>query len=124
MSVSDFKPAPFFISQRANILRIFMFLSKQDKPVTSLAIAQELDISKALVGKLTAYLSKSDLIDTYKGVAGGFILTSEPKDITVLDMIGFTILPEEEPHGLFVLMRRMVDIYDEVTLQDLLDWDE
>ena len=118
------QPASFFASPRRNLLRIFMLLGASDKPIRGAILAKELGISLQAVEWCMKGARNNDLYIGARGASGGYSLTVKPKDITILDIIGFTILPEEEPYGLNVLMRRMVDLYDEITLQDLLDWNE
>lgn len=120
------KPASFFTSYRRNLLRIFMLLAASKKPLGGRKIAKELDISVQSVRWCLKAVEAKEFIRAARGGGeeGGYTLTTDPKDITVLDILGATILPEEEPYGLYVLMRRMVDAYDDITLQDLLDWNE
>lgn len=118
------QPASFFTSYRRNLLHVFMILAASKEPISGLALAKEVGISiQSLQWCLKAVESK-EYIRGARGKSGGYALTTDPKDITVLDIVGATILPEEEPYGLYTLMRRMVDVYDEITLQDLLDWNE
>ena len=101
-----------------------MLLGAAKEPISGKHLAKELGISLQSVEWCMKGAKNNDLYIGTRGVSGGYSLTVKPKDITVLDIIGFTILPDEEPYGLYILMRRMVDVYDEITLQDLLDWNE
>lgn len=118
------RPASLFASPRRNLLRIFMLLGASDKPINGRALAKELGISLQNVEWCMKGIRDSEIYKGVRGAAGGYSLTVKPKEITVLDIIGFTILTEEEPYGLYTLMLRIVDVYDEITLQDLLDWNE
>ncbi len=120
----EIQPSKFFNVHRSNILHIFMFLAGKEEPANGKVIAKELQISVGGFEKLARFIQRSDLITTTYGPLGGYKLTGSPEDITLLDMLGFTILPEEEPHGVHEAMLKIVNYYDTVTLQNLIDWNK
>jgi Rrf2 family protein len=58
-----------------------------EKPVTIKAIAEFHGISEPYLEQLAAILKKSGLIKSIRGAQGGYILTKDPKDIVVGDII-------------------------------------
>ena len=118
----ELKPAKFFNGHRSNILHIFMILAHEEEPVKGKTIARQLQISVKGFEKLARFLQKNTFITSTMGAYGGYKLTESPEDITMLDMLGFTIIPEEEPHGVHEAMTRITDYYDTITLQNLIDW--
>lgn len=120
----EIQPAKFFNGHRSNILHIFMYLADKNEPINGKVLAKELDISIGGFEKLARFMQKSELLATSYGPLGGYQLIGAPKDITLLDMLGFTILPNEEPHGVHEVMLRITDYYDTITLQNLIDWNK
>jgi len=62
-------------------------LSKAESPMDSETLSRELSISKSFLAKILQSLAKSDILKSYKGVNGGFILAYEPKNITMLQIM-------------------------------------
>jgi Rrf2 family iron-sulfur cluster assembly transcriptional regulator len=56
-------------------------------PVSAATIAAEQDISHPLVSKLLQRLQKAKLVESCMGVRGGFRLSREPSQISLLDVI-------------------------------------
>lgn len=112
-----------------------------EKPVTIKAIAEFYGISEPYLEQLAAILKKSGLIKSIRGAQGGYILTKDPKDIVVGDIIRVLEGPltisectaEEYPtecanadfcvsRGLWERLRESISsVLDSMTLQDMLD---
>ncbi len=120
----ELQPTPFFQSRRSNILKIFMRLAYQKDLITGKQLAEEIGVAIQTFMKLAAFLQDNSYIESLMGSYGGYKLTADPKDITLLDMIGFTILAEAEPHGVYEAMVKITGFYDTITLADLIEWDK
>jgi len=64
-----------------------ILLSKANKPQDSETLSRELSISKSFLAKILQSLAKQNILKSFKGVNGGFVLTSNAKDISMLDII-------------------------------------
>jgi len=64
-----------------------ILLSKTDKPQDSETLSNELSISKSFLSKILQTLAKQNILKSYRGVNGGFILNKQPQDITMLDIM-------------------------------------
>ncbi len=62
-------------------------LSKAKEPVDSDTLSRELSISKSFLAKILQALAKGNILNSYKGVNGGFTLKREPKDINMLEVL-------------------------------------
>jgi len=62
-------------------------LSKADSPVDSETLSNQLSIPKSFLAKILQALAKKDILNSYKGVKGGFTLVKDPKDITMLEVM-------------------------------------
>ncbi len=62
-------------------------LSKASSPKDSETLSRDLTISKSFLAKILQSLAKADILKSYKGVHGGFVLERDPKDISVLKII-------------------------------------
>ena len=51
------------------------------------SIAREQDISEKYLEQIINPLTKSGLVKSYRGAQGGYILTREPKDITIGEVL-------------------------------------
>jgi Rrf2 family protein len=49
-------------------------------------LSRELFISKSFLAKILQSLAKAQILNSYKGVNGGFALKKEPKDINMLEV--------------------------------------
>lgn len=56
-------------------------LSKASSPMDSETLSRELSISKSFLAKILQALAKNGILQSYKGVNGGFTLAKEPKEI-------------------------------------------
>jgi Rrf2 family iron-sulfur cluster assembly transcriptional regulator len=62
-------------------------LSKAKEPMDSDTLSRELSISKSFLAKILQALAKSNILNSYKGVNGGFTLKKAPQDINMLDVL-------------------------------------
>jgi len=62
-------------------------LSKSDKPLDSEKLSKELMISKSFLAKILQALARNGVLNSYKGINGGFSLKKEAKDIDLLSVI-------------------------------------
>lgn len=69
-------------------LRAIVHLDKQKKIAKSLAeIARQEKISLKYLEKIFRILKNSNLVKSQKGVKGGYLLSKNPKQMTVLDIV-------------------------------------
>lgn len=64
-----------------------ILLSSSKEPMDSETLSRELSIPKSFLAKILQSLAKAGILDSYKGVNGGFALTKEAKEITMLDVM-------------------------------------
>jgi Rrf2 family protein len=64
-----------------------ILLAKADKPSDSETLAKELDISKSFLAKILQSMARADILNSFKGVNGGFTLAKDPKEISVQQII-------------------------------------
>jgi Rrf2 family protein len=62
-------------------------LSKAKSPLDSESLSTELFISKSFLAKILQSLAKADILKSYKGVNGGFVLNKAPETINMLDVM-------------------------------------
>jgi Rrf2 family protein len=62
-------------------------LSKAKDPLDSETLSTELFISKSFLAKILQSLAKADILKSYKGVNGGFVLNKAPETINMLDVM-------------------------------------
>jgi len=62
-------------------------LSKAKDPLDSETLSKELFISKSFLAKILQSLAKADILKSYKGVNGGFVLNKAPETINMLDVM-------------------------------------
>ncbi len=62
-------------------------LSKGKDPLDSDTLSRELFISKSFLAKILQSLAKANILKSYKGVNGGFVLNKEPADINMLEIM-------------------------------------
>ena len=62
-------------------------LSKAKAPLDSETLSKELFISKSFLAKILQSLAKADILKSYKGVNGGFVLNRDPKTINMLEVM-------------------------------------
>ncbi len=69
-------------------IRIVYYLAKTERITTSIEIAEEMSIPANYVPNIVKKLRSKDLIDAVFGPKGGYRLAKDPKEITLLDVIG------------------------------------
>ena len=62
-------------------------LSKASGPMDSETLSRELAIPKSFLAKILQALAKNNILKSFKGVNGGFVLDEDPKDISMLRII-------------------------------------
>ena len=62
-------------------------LSKATSAVDSETLSKQLSIPKSFLAKILQALAKKDILKSYKGVNGGFILNRDAKDISMLEIM-------------------------------------
>jgi len=62
-------------------------LAKAKDPLDSETLSKELFISKSFLAKILQSLAKANILKSYKGVNGGFVLNKEPSTINMLDVM-------------------------------------
>jgi Rrf2 family protein len=69
-------------------IRCVLYLSKkQDQPTVVEEIAQEMSIPKSFLSKIVQKLSRADILESFRGIKGGFKLARKPAEISLLDVI-------------------------------------
>ena len=64
-----------------------ILLAKASSPKDSETLSTELAISKSFLAKILQTLAKKEILNSYKGVNGGFVLAKDPKDINMLEVM-------------------------------------
>jgi len=64
-----------------------ILLSSAKEPMDSETLSSELVISKSFLAKILQSLAKQNILKSYKGVKGGFVLNQEPSQIHMLDIM-------------------------------------
>jgi Rrf2 family protein len=62
-------------------------LSKVSSPKDSETLSRDLAISKSFLAKILQALAKGEILKSYKGVNGGFVLERDPKEISMLSIV-------------------------------------
>jgi Rrf2 family protein len=62
-------------------------LAKAKDPLDSETLSKELFISKSFLAKILQSLAKAEILKSYKGVNGGFVLNKDPETINMLDVM-------------------------------------
>lgn len=70
-------------------------IAKSDTPLNADVLSIELNISKSFLAKILQNLAKHNILKSFKGVNGGFMLDVKPEDLTILDLI--TVAEEKTP---------------------------
>jgi len=61
-----------------------ILLSKSKVPQDSDKLSKELSISKSFLAKILQSMAKKDILKSFKGAHGGFVLAKDPKEISML----------------------------------------
>ena len=64
-----------------------ILLSKAKTPQDSETLSRELSISKSFLAKILQSLAKSGILNSFKGVNGGFALALKPQHINMLQIM-------------------------------------
>jgi Rrf2 family protein len=62
-------------------------LTNASSPKDSETLSKELFISKSFLAKILQSLARNDILKSYKGANGGFVLNKDPKEISILSII-------------------------------------
>jgi len=62
-------------------------LSRADTPKDTDTLSRELFISKSFLAKILQALAKNDILKSYKGANGGFVLNKSPQEIDILSIV-------------------------------------
>ena len=62
-------------------------LSKASSPMDSETLSHELSIPKSFLAKILQALAKKNILKSFKGVKGGFVLQREASDISMLEVM-------------------------------------
>jgi Rrf2 family protein len=69
-------------------IRCVFYLSGRLDEVTMIdEIAREMSIPKSFLAKILQKLTRAGIVNSYRGVKGGFQLARAPKNITLLDVV-------------------------------------
>lgn len=66
---------------------LFMAEFRAEGPLSAERIAHQLDIPKEFISKILQSLTKSDIVISQRGKAGGFRLARVPEQISLLDVV-------------------------------------
>ncbi|MEA1915710.1 MAG: Rrf2 family transcriptional regulator [Campylobacterota bacterium] len=61
-------------------------IARSENPVNVDALSKELNISKSFLAKIMQALSKEDILNSFKGINGGFKLARPSDKITILEI--------------------------------------
>lgn len=76
------------ISQTAEYaLRAMVFLAMRDAPATGQEIAETTKVPPGYLSKIMQQLVKSKLVNSQRGIGGGFVLSRKPGEISILDVV-------------------------------------
>ncbi len=73
-------------------------IAKQNEPKNVDVLSKELNISKSFLAKIMQNLAKYEIVKSYKGVNGGFVLNKPYDEITILEI---TTAAEEKIPSVF-----------------------
>jgi len=62
-------------------------LAKAEKPMDADTLSRELDISKSFLAKILQSMARQGILNSYKGVNGGFALAKAANEITVQQVL-------------------------------------
>jgi Rrf2 family protein len=62
-------------------------IRKSDKPVDVATIAKLINISKSFLAKILQNMAKAGILKSYKGINGGFVMSKNLNEITMLNVI-------------------------------------
>ena len=116
-----------------------IYISQKQTPQDVDSLALELDIPKSFLAKILQTLAKDGLLQSFKGVKGGFILIKEPnqytikeivnsaekKDISVFECSGGVCSSNKEKNCMLMpmlinLQNKVDEFLDSITLEDII----
>ncbi len=62
-------------------------IAKADKPLDAESLSSDLDISKSFLAKILQSMARNGILNSFKGVNGGFSLAKDPAEISVQDIM-------------------------------------
>ena len=76
------------LSTRATYgMRLCFMLALSKSPLSAAQLVKQTDVSIKYLEQLLAMLKRGDIVTAYRGKSGGYILSRDPHDITVGDML-------------------------------------
>lgn len=76
------------LSTRATYgMRLCFMLALSKVPLSASKLVKQTDVGIKYVEQLLAMLKRGNIVDSYRGKSGGYILAREPQSITVGDML-------------------------------------
>jgi len=64
-----------------------VILTRSDTPIDVLSLSKRLGISKSFLAKVLQSLARKNIVKSYKGASGGFVLESKPEEISLLSVL-------------------------------------
>ncbi len=72
-----------------------VIIAKSEVAQNADVLSAQLNISKSFLAKILQNLAKQNILKSFKGVNGGFLLEKKPKNLTILELI--TVAEEKIP---------------------------
>jgi Rrf2 family protein len=72
-----------------------VIIAKSELPQNTDILSAQLNISKSFLAKILQNLARHNILKSYKGVNGGFVLEKQPEQLTILELV--TIAEEKNP---------------------------
>ncbi|HFU75145.1 MAG TPA: Rrf2 family transcriptional regulator [Arcobacter sp.] len=73
-------------------------IARSDTPINVDVLSRDLNIPKPYLAKILQSFSKKDILKSYKGINGGFVLNIDPQELTILKI---TSISEEKVPSVF-----------------------
>jgi Rrf2 family protein len=98
---------------------------KPDEPVTSACIAGSVNTNPVVIRRLLGLFREAGFVESKNGVGGGWVLVTDPKQITLIDVLR-AVEPQNELFALhrcepnqecpvgYCIQGVLTDVYDEV----------
>jgi len=64
-----------------------IIIAKASKPLDAETLSNELDISRSFLAKILQSMARQNILNSFKGVNGGFALAKKAHEITILNII-------------------------------------
>ncbi len=78
-------------------LRAMVFLAMQNSAATGQGIAEVTKVPPGYLSKIMQQLVKSKLVNSQRGIGGGFVLARTPAEISILDVVNAVCLLYTSP---------------------------